>query len=603
MPKACPLTSLLLLLAATDAPQGRDVVRCELQRTFTQGGGVSMAAAFSPDGALLATGGMLGDVILWDLRTQQRHWQQRPGDHWIGTIAFSPDGRRVAVKGRNLTLHDTGNGKEVLRRDDTGPHGFCWRDDGRRIAFAHRGGFEVLDPDDGRVVEPLRPFEYPLPALLFARDGESVYAGDNIGRVWRQACGTTAAPELCFQHRSARAGDFHPCQALGRAGDGFVSFGWQGEIRRGEQSFTLPGPVFAAATSRDGDSFAAGGRDGLVHWWSESGAKRRELHLPAAIAALALHPDGSALFVATYEGDNRLYRAGAEAAPVALPGHDSAVSEVALSPDGAVLAMRGARCVLQPLDGSPPRQTHDCVAVAAGRTGSEILLLERDRVRAVDGRTGAQLGTRPLDHGLWRGGVATGPGGRVLAGGMPFRFVDLDSGALTALPDAADFGQLADSALAADGAFAMGTGYGIEGEGGHLLVTDATGRPTFDESSGGPVGAIDFSPDGTRLVYACCDETPTAMGPGEPRLRVRDARTFALVRELPVRVFLWRFLDDHFALVGDDQGLAIWDVGRFAAVQRLPIPNARATCLSRDRRTLVVATDRDVRVFRLTLLR
>ena len=97
-----------VLLACAPLARGQDAAaapqRFEVARTLTVPGGVTFAAAFAPNGTTLCTGGELGDVILWDLKTATARWRVQQSDHWIGEIAWPPAGDRVAVLGRELTI-------------------------------------------------------------------------------------------------------------------------------------------------------------------------------------------------------------------------------------------------------------------------------------------------------------------------------------------------------------------------------------------------------------------------------------------------------------------------------------------------------------------
>ena len=95
-------------------------LRLEPLRTYTATDGVTMAAAFAPDGGALALGSELGELRLLELPARRERWVAAPSDHWIGTIAFAPDGRRIACLGRDLTLHDTADGRELGRWAGTG---------------------------------------------------------------------------------------------------------------------------------------------------------------------------------------------------------------------------------------------------------------------------------------------------------------------------------------------------------------------------------------------------------------------------------------------------------------------------------------------------
>src|SRR5262249_2924613 len=110
--------------------------------------------ALSPDGRVLAACDNGGTVILWDARTMHRLGGRRPrgarggplqvGD-WSGRVAFSPDGRRLAVLGTTFyglseVLIDVA-GHRVIQRlphppDNTitAPGKVAWTRDGRIVA-------------------------------------------------------------------------------------------------------------------------------------------------------------------------------------------------------------------------------------------------------------------------------------------------------------------------------------------------------------------------------------------------------------------------------------------------------------------------------------
>lgn len=559
--------------------------------TFTLPGGVTMAAAFSPDGRLLATAGELGDLMLRDVVTQQVRWRAKPSDQWIGTLEFAPDGRQLACMGRHLTLHDVDTGAVLWRCRDTGPHTFAWNASGTRFAFCRGDEVLVRDAVAGGDLAQHR-FEYPIPALCFDGDETFLCAGDNVGNLWRVPIGA-GEPELLRRPRGA-GGYETRFLAVARAGGVRFELAWGDALRRGDTELPVPGTPYAFAVNADGSTFVVGNGSGTVRWWTGGGAGVRDLQLGAPIAALASTADGGTLCVSTGDGGIALLRTSGP--PVALTGHDDAITDFAISPDGSVVAMRGGHCVLQPVDGSPARQLRDAVQIGAGRRGAEILVASREESRILDGRSGAVVAKARSAGGGAFGEAALGPGNRVV--GEFGEFVDLATGARLELPEGVHLPWSRVTTRSPAGTWAVAGGAGLEGESGSLTVTDADGRLQL-RVTGGPMPAVAFSTDGERLAYSFSDPDYACGGGRNYRLRVLDGRTLQLVREFRREVGWLRFLDARLALVHDEQGLVVLDTDSGDEVQRLPEVGHGWAQLADDGATLACSDGSEVQVYRL----
>jgi len=113
-----------------DADSGRELHRCLGHR-----GRVS-ALAFSPDGRLLASGGD-GDVVLWDVSTGRQAAVCRGHALPVLAVAFAADGKTLASGGYDETarLWETASGKELRRFEghDDAVSGVVLLPDGRTL--------------------------------------------------------------------------------------------------------------------------------------------------------------------------------------------------------------------------------------------------------------------------------------------------------------------------------------------------------------------------------------------------------------------------------------------------------------------------------------
>jgi WD40 repeat protein len=85
------------------------------------------AVAVSPDGKTLLTGSDDGRILTYDVRTKKAVEELKGFPGPIGTLRFSPDGKKLVVKATNIHVLDWATKKEIssisLRGIDAGPSG------------------------------------------------------------------------------------------------------------------------------------------------------------------------------------------------------------------------------------------------------------------------------------------------------------------------------------------------------------------------------------------------------------------------------------------------------------------------------------------------
>ncbi len=172
-------------------------------------GGVT-SVAFSPDGKRLASGGSELDlskpdeavlVRLWETNTGQQVLTIRGHKGHVTSVAFSPDGQRLAsANGGTVTLWDATTGHEVIDlRGHSGPvQSVAFSPDGKRIASAGGQSFvgkpgevKLWDATTGHEILTLHGHTGPVFSVAFSPDGQRLASTswDRTVRLWDSTTG------------------------------------------------------------------------------------------------------------------------------------------------------------------------------------------------------------------------------------------------------------------------------------------------------------------------------------------------------------------------------------------------------------------------------
>jgi WD40 repeat protein len=157
---------------------------------------------FSPDGAWLATIDRSGEARLWDAASGQTLFKLKAFDgnriqpsNTIG-IAFSPDGSSLATAGGNdIKIWDTKTGQATLAlplEDDKLAYAVAFSPDGKRLAVSFRGGsVDVLDAASGQKLFDLSGHTGSVRQIAYSPDGTRIATAsvDGTTRLWDAATG------------------------------------------------------------------------------------------------------------------------------------------------------------------------------------------------------------------------------------------------------------------------------------------------------------------------------------------------------------------------------------------------------------------------------
>ncbi len=285
-----------------DVSSGAVVLRLEGHTSVADG------LAYSPDGSLIATGDNYenGEVIVWDAGTgRPLHVLEAEK---IYSMAFSPDGRKLAAVGDLGILHvwDAATGEELI------------------APVSETSGYR---------------------AVAFSQDGERVYTGgqDSSVRIWDVASGENLR-NLAGHTGVVGALAFSPdFRSFVSAGDDGCKF-W--DLGPGKELFVAPAGILGAplTLTPDGLTLVAGGPGPTINRYDpQTGEKLQpfaDVELgegQSLVGAMRFTPNGRTLVISLNDGDVLVFDYPSGELLMTLEGHVAAVIGMDITSDGRYL--------------------------------------------------------------------------------------------------------------------------------------------------------------------------------------------------------------------------------------------------------------------------
>jgi WD40 repeat protein/serine/threonine protein kinase len=320
--------------------------------------GQVFSVAFTPDGRRLVTAGWEGTAKVWDLTTgavevPTPQFSVDDLSHAPWTVALSADGRQLAVAGsivdETVRVYDVQSGKNIfpLQGHNGRVVSVAFSPDGRRLASAGVDKtVKLWDTETGQEVLTLRGHTNLVGHVLFDRSGLRLASGSDDGtvRVW-DATPVEEDPRIrTLRGHSGVVSSvaFSPnSQLLASAGRDRTVRVW--EVTTGREVLLLRGhskPVNSVAFSPDGSLLASASEDATVKLWNvRTGARILTLDkFGGGVRCVAFSTDGQHLATSDATDNVRVWdwATGKEVFPP-LRGHTGYVKFVAFSHNGKLL--------------------------------------------------------------------------------------------------------------------------------------------------------------------------------------------------------------------------------------------------------------------------
>ncbi len=546
--------------------------------------------AFAPDGAVIATGDMVGHVRLWDARTGRPLGLPAEGLIHGGGVTVLEFARQAPA-----LLVATGAGGLLVRDPATGqPRGplielhrevraaALSADGARVLAGAEDGTCGLWDVATGNPIAGVPSHAARVVSVGFAAGDTRLFTADAGGtiRIVEPASGTPVGPEI--HHPGGLNG-----AVLRDDGAVLLSFGtdrkarlWDVATGRLLHELDHRGALERAEFAPDGDTLLTAGHSTVVRLWDvETGtevlSRLGSIEHRSFVPTAQFGAGGTTLVTGSFDRTARLWDAGSQRGQGNTLPHTEQVIEVRLAPDGRSVATqtRAGRVRLWRMGGdrglgvtASPRSDDTVQALKVTPDGRHALTAGGARVLVRDLATGAPVGAPLPFAGEVRALALSADGRRVVAGGRSpggrpptglgtdppglAQVWDLDTGAPLGAPLASDLDVL---------------GVAIRGDG--RVVATASRDETlrlFAADTGAPLGPPIRHPQAVQSVLFSGDGLTVYTGCADGRVRAWDVATGArrgpdLVHDDAVRV-LALHPDGRRLATGSLAGTAqLWD--------------------------------------------
>jgi WD40 repeat protein len=401
---------------------------------FTQAFDRITAVEFSPDGKLLATSDVVGQIRIWQVVDGQQLLTFQGHSNWVSSVAFSPDGQLLAVSGSSdptvkLWEVSTQQCVRILQGHTYWVSLVAFSRDGQLLASSSDDQtVRLWDVSTGQCVRILQGHTNKVRSVAFSHDSQLLASGsdDQTVKLWEVGTGQCLR---IFQghHSEVRSVALSPDgQLLASSSDDQTVRLW--EVSTGQCLKTLQGNtngIGKIVFSPDGQLLVSGSDDQMVKLWEVStGQCLRILQGHTnKVRSVAFSPDGQLLASSSDDSTVKLWEVSTGHCLRILQGHTNRMRSVAFRCDDQLVASGSGDQMVRLWEVSSGQclktlQGHSSgvQSVAFSANGQTLASSGDQTVRLWEVNTGHCLHVLQ-GHSSWVQSVAFSPNGQILAGG------------------------------------------------------------------------------------------------------------------------------------------------------------------------------------------
>ena len=277
-----------------------DVAKRNELRTFQASEEPIWLLAFSPDGRLLLTADQIGVVRLWNIASHQKRAELHGHKGYVSGASFSPDGKILATASRDGTIRiwsmkDLKTRKLIRLRGKASVTDVAFSPVGRKTLAALQHGVGLKLWKDGFSAEPAR-IKTPVPLGGMASTLAFSPKGDRIAVTGMYFLQVFELPSGKLLHSAKIFGSHTEKQTT------ITEEGW-------DIAFSPDGKLLAIAVRRSFGSFLGPTWEGEVQIWDAQNFRQLRVlrgHT-SSVFAVAFLPDGNTLVSGSMDGTARLW--------------------------------------------------------------------------------------------------------------------------------------------------------------------------------------------------------------------------------------------------------------------------------------------------------